>query len=107
MKITLYFSLIFMVAASAFTQDKINVVTTLSTYADIAKKIGGDKAEVQYIVPGNQDAQFVHSTPRTYWLRLGQAILLRWHGCTRSLIWRTLHLRTQAGLWASPQTEIG
>ena len=74
MKITLYFSLIFMVAASAFTQDKINVVTTLSTYADIAKKIGGDKAEVKYIVPGNQDAHFVRPKP-SYAVMLNKADL--------------------------------
>ena len=43
--------------------DKINVVTTLSTYADIAEKIGGDKVNVQYIVAGDQDAHFVRPKP--------------------------------------------
>ena len=42
---------------------KLNVVTTLSTYADIAQKIGGDKIEVHYIVPGNQDPHFVRPKP--------------------------------------------
>jgi len=42
---------------------KLKIVTTLSTYADIAKKIGGDKVDVQYIVPGNQDAHFVRPKP--------------------------------------------
>ena len=48
---------------------KINVVTTLSTYADIAKKIGGDRVTVTAIVKGNQDAHFVRPKP-------GYAVLL-------------------------------
>ncbi|HFE63099.1 MAG TPA: zinc ABC transporter substrate-binding protein [Caldithrix sp.] len=46
-----------------FAADKIKVVTTLSTYADIAKKVGGDRVEVQYIVAGDQDAHFVRPKP--------------------------------------------
>ena len=42
---------------------KLNVVTTLSTYADIAKKIGGEFVDVKYIVEGNQDAHFVRPKP--------------------------------------------
>ena len=46
-----------------FAADKINVVTTLSTYADIVKYIGKDKVDVQYIVQGDQDAHFVRPKP--------------------------------------------
>ena len=46
-----------------FAADKINVVTTLSTYADIVKFIGKDKVNVQYIVEGDQDAHFVRPKP--------------------------------------------
>ena len=46
-----------------FAADKINVVTTLSTYADIVKYIGEDKVNVQYIVGGDQDAHFVRPKP--------------------------------------------
>ncbi len=46
-----------------FAGNKLFVVTTLSTYADIAKKIGKDKVEVHYIVQGNQDAHFVRPKP--------------------------------------------
>jgi len=46
-----------------FSGDKLSVVATLSTYADIAKKIGQDKVEVNYIVPGNQDAHIVRPKP--------------------------------------------
>jgi len=37
-----------------FAANKIKVVTTLSTYADIVKYIGKDKVDVQYIVQGDQ-----------------------------------------------------
>ncbi len=47
----------------SLASDKLFVVTTLSTYADIAKKIGKDKIEVHYIVQGNQDAHFVRPKP--------------------------------------------
>ncbi len=44
-------------------KEKLVVVTTLSTYADIAKQIGKDKIEVHYIVKGNEDAHFVRPKP--------------------------------------------
>jgi len=47
----------------AFPADKIKVVTTLSTYADIARWIGGEKVEVKYLVEGDQDAHFVRPKP--------------------------------------------
>lgn len=54
--------------------DKINVVTTLSTYADIAKYVGGDKVEIHYIVAGDQDAHFVRPKP-SYAMLLSDADL--------------------------------
>ncbi len=50
-------------ASLAMAGNKLFVVTTLSTYADIAKKIGKDKVEVHYIVQGDQDAHFVRPKP--------------------------------------------
>jgi ABC-type Zn uptake system ZnuABC Zn-binding protein ZnuA len=56
--------ILFIVSLQAlFAQEPLRIVTTLSTYADIAKNIGGDKVDVQYIVPGNQDAHFVRPKP--------------------------------------------
>ena len=46
-----------------YAADKINVVTTLSTYADIVKYIAKDKVNVQYVVQGDQDAHFVRPKP--------------------------------------------
>jgi ABC-type Zn uptake system ZnuABC Zn-binding protein ZnuA len=74
MKIIINIGLMIILAVSGFTQDKINVVTTLSTYADIAKKIGGDKVSVKYIVPGDQDAHFVRPKP-SYAVLLNKADL--------------------------------
>jgi ABC-type Zn uptake system ZnuABC Zn-binding protein ZnuA len=54
--------------------DKINVVTTLSTYADIAKSVGGDNVDVNYIVEGDQDAHFVRPKP-SYAVLLSKADL--------------------------------
>lgn len=63
MKLFIYFILAHTFFMSSSAQDNINVVTTLSTYADIAKKIGGDKVQVKYVVPGDQDAHFVRPKP--------------------------------------------
>jgi ABC-type Zn uptake system ZnuABC Zn-binding protein ZnuA len=43
--------------------EKIQVVTTLTDYAWIARYIGGDKVEVFAIVGGNQDAHYVRPKP--------------------------------------------
>ncbi len=61
MKKLIYAITIFLTAA-VFPQ-KLFVVTTLTTYADIAKKIGKEKIEVAAIVKGNQDAHFVRPKP--------------------------------------------
>jgi ABC-type Zn uptake system ZnuABC Zn-binding protein ZnuA len=46
------------------TQAKsLNVVTTLPDYAFLARTIGGDRASVQAIVRGDQDAHFIRPKP--------------------------------------------
>ena len=42
---------------------KLNVVTTLTDYADIARAIGGDRVIVKSIVFGTQDAHFIRPKP--------------------------------------------
>ncbi len=73
---TLKYILILLLAGlqSIMAADKLQVVTTLSTYADIAQRIGGDKVTVNYIVPGNQDAHFVRPKP-SYAVLLNKADL--------------------------------
>jgi len=54
---------VFILSTCIFAQDKINVVTTLTTFGDIAKQIGGDKVDVSSIVKGNEDAHHVRPKP--------------------------------------------
>lgn len=44
-------------------QENLNVVTTITIYADIANYIGGDKVNTHAIVAGDQDAHFVQPKP--------------------------------------------
>jgi ABC-type Zn uptake system ZnuABC Zn-binding protein ZnuA len=67
-------NIILLLVTTGIEKNEINVVTTLSTYADIAKKIGGKKVEVNYVVPGNQDAHFVRPKP-SYAVLLNKADL--------------------------------
>ena len=57
------FIVVLCLASSALAGEKLNVVTTLSTYANIAEMVGGDKVNVNYIVAGDQDAHFVRPKP--------------------------------------------
>ncbi len=41
----------------------VDVVTTLSTYAEIAKEIGGDRVEAHYLCQGDEDPHFVRPKP--------------------------------------------
>ncbi len=53
---------------------RLEVVTTLSDYAAIAREIGGDRVDAQAIVPGNADAHFIRPKP-SYALMLRRADL--------------------------------
>jgi len=74
MKKIIYLLVLILSTNILLAQKKINVVTTLSTYANIAKYIGGDKVETHYIVQGNQDAHFVRPKP-SYAVMLSKADL--------------------------------
>ena len=49
--------------AFAHGQEKINVVTTLPTYAAITREIAGDHATVEAIARGDEDPHFVNPRP--------------------------------------------
>ncbi len=55
--------LLFFLGISGGMAQKINVVATLSTYADIAQYIGGEHVEVKFIVSGNENAHFIRPRP--------------------------------------------
>jgi ABC-type Zn uptake system ZnuABC Zn-binding protein ZnuA len=44
-------------------EGKLKVVTTLTTWADLARRVGGDRVEAESLVPGNQDPHFVRPKP--------------------------------------------
>ncbi len=57
------FILLILTQVLSAQEKQLKVVTTLSSYASITKFIGGKYVDVQYIVPGNQDAHFVRPRP--------------------------------------------
>jgi len=77
MRILNYFLilLIFIITEEGRAQDKIKVVTTLTTYANIAEIVGGEAVDVESIVPGDQDAHFVRPKP-SYAVLLNEADVL-------------------------------
>jgi len=72
MKIKNILTIVLFTSVSLFANGRLNVVTTLSTYANIAKYIGGDKIDVHSIVKGDQDAHFVRPKP-SYAVMLSKA----------------------------------
>jgi len=42
---------------------KLRVVTSLTTYADVARRVGGDRVEVTSLAAGDQDPHFVRPRP--------------------------------------------
>lgn len=61
-------------SAPASAQDRVRVVTSLSTYAAIAREIAGDRAEVVSIGQGDENPHFVQPRP-SFALRLQRADL--------------------------------
>jgi zinc/manganese transport system substrate-binding protein len=65
MKILTFINICFLLLlfTPAHSAEKIKVVTSLSTYADIVKQVAGDKVSVEFIVAGDQDAHYVRPKP--------------------------------------------
>ena len=49
--------------AAAAAEEKLQVVTTIETFADFARRVGGDEVEVQSLSHGYQDPHFVEAKP--------------------------------------------
>jgi zinc/manganese transport system substrate-binding protein len=64
-----------LVAASAFAQGKLNVVSTTEDLASIAREVGGDHVSVEAIARGYQDPHFVEAKP-SFILKLQKADVL-------------------------------
>jgi zinc/manganese transport system substrate-binding protein len=66
--------ILLLINLAAVANGKLNVVTTLTDFADIAKQIGGDKVEAFAIAKGYQDPHFVDPKP-SYIIKLQKADL--------------------------------
>src|SRR6266403_1837044 len=64
-----------MMAAPAYAQSKLNVVTTTEDLASIAREVAGDRATVEAIAKGYQDPHFVEAKP-SFILKLQKADVL-------------------------------
>src|ERR1043166_307560 len=62
-------------AAPAFGQSKLNVMTATEDLASLAREVGGDKINVEAIARGYQDPHFVEAKP-SFILKLQKADLL-------------------------------
>src|ERR1043166_6455476 len=62
-------------AAPAFGQSKLNVMTATEDLASLAREVGGDKINVESIARGYQDPHFVEAKP-SFILKLQKADLL-------------------------------
>jgi len=64
-----------MMAAPAYAQSKLNIVTTTEDLASIAREVAGDRATIESIARGYQDPHFVEAKP-SFILKLQKADLL-------------------------------
>lgn len=71
---------------TAHAAQKLNVVTTIETFADLARRIGGDKVNVDSLSRGYQDPHFVEAKPNLM-VVLHQADLLILVGMDLEIGW--------------------
>ena len=78
-----FFSLLFFIllglAPSSFAKERFKVVTTFTIFADMARNIAGDKAEVVSITKPGSDIHTYQPTPRDI-LKAEKADLILWNG---------------------------
>jgi len=79
----LYFSLLFFIllgpVPSSFAKERFKVVTTFTIFADMARNIAGDKADVVSITKPGADIHTYQPTPRDI-LKAENADLILWNG---------------------------
>src|SRR5205085_12045683 len=65
---------------------KVRVVTSIETFADLARRVGGDRVEVKALSRGTMDPHFVESKPNLV-LELNRADLLVYVGLELEIGW--------------------
>ena len=73
-------------AIAAPAQAKVQVVTTIETFADLARRVGGDRVEVKALSHGYQDPHFVEPKPSLI-ITLNRADLLVHVGLELEIGW--------------------
>ena len=58
-----WITVVFAIVAPFWAQGKLNIVTTATDYADIARQIGGDRVEVHSVMKGPENAHNVMAMP--------------------------------------------
>ena len=91
--------------AVAQTSPKLKVITSTADLAALAAEVGGDRAEVESLVRGNQDPHFVQAKP-SYLLKLRKADLLIVVGLELESGWLTRGHHTQSLLSQSGNPRI-
>ena len=86
--ITRLVALLFIIgaAASARAAEPLNVVTSMETFADLARRIGGDRVRVESLSHGYQDLHFVEAKPNLM-VVLNKADLLIYVGMDLEIGW--------------------
>src|SRR5512141_166553 len=103
LSVLLLVTLVFVMAlAPAAQAKKLNVITSTTDLAAIAKEVGGDKIDVESIARGYQDPHFVEAKP-SYLLKLRRADLLIVVGLDLEIGWLP-PLITQSG---NPKVQVG
>ena len=67
-------------------QAKVRVVTTIETFADLARQVGGERVEAKALARGTMDPHFVESKPNLV-LELNRADLLVHVGLELEIGW--------------------
>lgn len=80
------FAVLTAVVAPRAAQAKLRVITTIETFADLARQVGGDRAEVRSLARGYMDPHFVESKPSLV-IELNRADLLVHVGLELEIGW--------------------
>jgi len=60
---TLFATLVMLVVGAGRAEAKVHVVTTIETFADLARRVGGDRVDVKSLSHGYMDPHFVEPKP--------------------------------------------
>ena len=82
----LFAALVMLVVGAGRAEAKVHVVTSIETFADLARKVGGDRVEVKSLSHGYMDPHFVEPKPSLV-LDLNRADLLVHVGLELEIGW--------------------